>query len=489
MQQDVVLKIGKRTFFTAVIILGLLMLTVGVLTLVIPAGHYDRIEQGGREVLLPGSFHFVDQPDFPVWRWLTAPLEVLGSEDGPMIIVIIVFVLAIAGSVTLLEKSQVLARIISGIVRRFMDRKYVLMGLIVFLFMAMGAFLGTFEENVALVPIVIALAYTLKWDSLVGLGMSLLASCFGFTAAITNPFSIAITQSIADLPLYSGSAYRVLIFFVYYALLMSFLVRYAKRIERNPERSLVYGDDTVIRAKYASAEALSGALEQKTQAERDQLDRAIKLFGFYLIGILILVVAASFVEFLSSLLLPLIGLSFFLASVAAARLSGQSGKTILRTLGASYLAISPGFVLILMAMSVKYIIDQGGIMDTILYYAAEFIAGRSPYLTVLLVYLLILLLELFVGSSSAKAFLLMPLIAPLAELVGITRQVAVLAFSFGDGFSNVLYPTNPVLLICLGLTVVTYPKWFRWTYKLQLAAFALACLFLVIGVAFHYGPF
>ena len=93
------------------------------------------------------------------------------------------------------------------------------------------------------------------------------------------------------------------------------------------------------------------------------------------------------------------------------------------------------------------------------------------------------------GSSSAKAFLVMPLIAPLADLVGITRQASVLAFSFGDGFSNMLYPTNPVLLICLGLTVVTFPKWMKWTYKLQLAALAIACGFLLIGVAVQYGPF
>ena len=110
-------------------------------------------------------------------------------------------------------------------------------------------------------------------------------------------------------------------------------------------------------------------------------------------------------------------------------------------------------------------------------------------MAILLIYALILLLELFVGSSSAKAFLVMPIIAPLSDLVGITRQTSVLAFSFADGFSNIIYPTNPVLLICLGLTVISYTKWMKWTIKLQLVSLALACVFVLIGVAINYGPF
>jgi uncharacterized ion transporter superfamily protein YfcC len=161
----------------------------------------------------------------------------------------------------------------------------------------------------------------------------------------------------------------------------------------------------------------------------------------------------------------------------------------MRIIGRGMAGIAPGIVLILLAMSVKFIITNGGIMDTVLYYTAGAIRTTSPFVAVLLIYVLILLLELFIGSSSAKAFLVMPLIAPLSDLVGITRQTSVLAFCFGDGFSNIIYPTNPVLLICLGLTVVTYPKWFKWTYKLQLASLALACIFLIISIAVGYGPF
>lgn len=488
-QTEASIKIGKKTFLTAVIILGLLMISVGILTLVIPTGSYDRVVTEGRETVVEGSFHYTDAGQFPVWRWFTAPIEVLGSADGAVVIVIIFFLLAVSGAFSLLESSDVMSLGIMKVVHKFKNYKYILLSVIVFFFMLLGAVLGTFEENIALVPIIIALSYCLGWDSLVGLGMSLLASCFGFTAAITNPFSIAITQQISDLPLYSGSGLRILIFLTYYLLIMVFLIRYAKRVEKDPTRSLVYGDDELLRSKYASPDSVEKMLGNKSPEELKKLKRAAFAFGIFVFLIFAVIVTASFLPSLSDLELPIIGLLFLIGGVISAGIAGVRSKKRLVILGKSAAGVAPGVILILMAMSVKFIISHGGIMDTILYYTSNAITKTSPYVAILLIYALILLLELFVGSSSAKAFLVMPLIAPLSDLVGITRQTSVLAFCFGDGFSNVLYPTNPVLLICLGLTVVTYTKWIKWTLKLQLLAFAIACGYLFLGIAINYGPF
>lgn len=487
--QDVSIRIGKRTFLIAFCILLLLMVSVGVLTRVIPTGSYDRVMSDGKEVLVQGSFHWTQTARLPIYRWLTAPVEVLFSADGAVVVVIIFFLLAVSMAFALLEKSDILSLFIVGMVRRFSGKKYLLMAVIVFFFMLLGAVLGTFEENIALVPLLIALAYCLGWDSLVGLGMSLLASCFGFTAAISNPFSIAITQKIAGLPLYSGAEYRMAIFLAYYALVMVFLVRYAKKIERNPEKSLVYGEDQALRDKYRDVGCIQRTLDQKTPEAYRRTRRAGLVAAVFMGVILVLIACSSFVPLLSDLILPLIGLLLLLAGLIASAVAGVAGRVRLKTALAAAGGIAPGIVLILMAMSVKWIVNNGGVMDTILYYTANAILTTSPYVAILLVYALILVLELFVGSSSAKAFLVMPLIAPLSDLVGITRQSAVLAFCFGDGFSNIVYPTNPVLIICLGLTVVTYPRWMKWTFKLQLTALGLACVFLLIGVAMGYGPY
>lgn len=266
-QVEASIKIGKRTFLTAVIILGLLMITVGILTLVIPTGSYDRVVTEGRETVVEGSFHFTNTVQFPIWRWFTAPIEVLWSADGAVVIVIIFFLLAVSGAFSLLESSDVMSLGILKIVQKFKNYKYLLLSVIVLFFMLFGAVLGTFEENIALVPIIIALCYCLGWDSLVGLGMSILASCFGFTAAITNPFSIAITQQISDLPLYSGSGLRILIFLTYYLLTLVFLIRYAKRIEKDPTRSLVYKEDEYLRSKYSTSSGFEQILGNKSMEE------------------------------------------------------------------------------------------------------------------------------------------------------------------------------------------------------------------------------
>jgi uncharacterized ion transporter superfamily protein YfcC len=486
-RQEASLKIGKRTFIIAFIILFLLMMTVGVLTRVIPTGSYERIVVDGKETIVQDSFRFTDAAKLPIFRWFTAPIEVLGSSDGVVVIVIIFFLLAVSMAFSLLEKSDIMSLFISKAVRKFGNRKYLLMAVIVFFFMLTGAVLGTFEENIALVPLIVALAYCLGWDSLVGLGMSMLASCFGFTAAITNPFSIAITQEISGLPLYSGSGYRIIIFLVFYGVLFLFLYRYARKIEKNPEKSKVYGDDVSLREKYSDTDSLNRMISRKTPEEYGKLKKASLAFGAFLVLMLILLVAASFVSILSDLMLPILGILLLAGGLVASGIAGLRRR--LKIIGSAAAGIAPGIVLILMAMSVKFIISNGGIMDTILYYTANAIRTTSPFVAILLIYALILLLELFVGSSSAKAFLVMPLIAPLSDLVGITRQTSVLAFSFADGFSNMIYPTNPVLLICLGLTVVSYAKWMKWTIKLQLISLALACAFVLIGVAVHYGPF
>lgn len=483
------LKIGKRTFLTAVAILGILMLLAGILTLVVPAGSYERIAADGREMIDPGSFHYTPEADYPVWRWLTAPVEVLAGPDGPTVLVIIFFILSIAAAFSLLEKSGVLAEMISRIVKRFEKRKYLLLSAIVLFFMLLGAVLGTFEENIALVPIVIALAHFLGWDSLVGLGMSILASCFGFAAAISNPFSIAITQKLSGLPLYSGSGYRIIIFIFFYLLVDVFLIRYARKIERKPELSLVYAEDAPLRARYSAKGAFSGLENGGFDAGNARLGRAMACFIVFMGLIFAAIIAASMLEGLSDLIMPIIGVLFLAGGIIASGMAGLKAETGWSTVYKGILGMAPGIVLILMAMSVKFIISMGGIMDTILHGAAYAISGMSPYAAVFMIYVLVLVLELFIGSSSAKAFLIMPIVAPLADLIGVTRQSSVLAFCFGDGFSNVLYPTNPVLLICLGLTVVSYPRWFKWTIKLQLAAFAASCVFLAAAVALKLGPF
>jgi len=418
-----------------------------------------------------------------VWRWITAPVEVLWGPDAVTIITIIIFLLMVGSSFAVLDASGILKAAIGRIVRAFGGKKYLLLLAVTLFFMLLGAFFGIFEEVVPLVPLMIALAYLLGWDSLVGLGMSILATNLGFSAAITNPFTIGVAQKLAGLPLFSGAWFRVPIFIAIYVVLAVFLVSYAKRVERKPESSPVFEQDRAEREKYRTFE-----LDALARAQ-PQLGRAVMWFAVFVVLILAVLIAGPFIPPISSLSLPLVGLLFLIGGIGAGLMSGTPGKAMWKAVRDGVTGIAPSIPLILMAASVKHIVAQGGIMDTILHSASGAFAQTDPFVATLMVYVLALAIEFFVASGSAKAFLLMPILLPLADLVGITRQVTVTAYCFGDGFSNLAYPTNPVLLICLGLTVVSYPQWLKWTAKLWLGILAVTIVFLGIGVAIHFGPF
>lgn len=483
MEQKAGAQISTRAFVQSLIILIVLMLAAGVLTLVVPAGSYARTVQAGREIIDPQSFQQIARPDYPIWRWLTAPVEVLWGPDAVTIITIIVFLLMVGSAFAVLDKSGILKATIGRIVQAFGGRKYALLLAIALFFMLLGAFFGIFEEVVPLVPLMIALAYLLGWDSLVGLGMSILATNLGFSAAITNPFTIGVAQKIAGLPLFSGAWLRVPIFLAIYAVLAVFLVSYARRVDRHPQSSPVYEQDRVEREKYKALD-----LHALAQAQ-PRLGKAVSWFAVFIILILAVLVAGPFIPEISSFSLPLVGVLFLIGGIGAGVMSGASGRTVWRAVLDGMSGIAPSIPLILMAASVKHIVAQGGIMDTILHSASLAFAQTSPFTAVLMVYVLALVIEFFVASGSAKAFLLMPILLPLSDLVGLTRQVTVTAYCFGDGFTNLAYPTNPVLLICLGLTVVSYPQWLKWTARLWLGVLAVTVVFLVIGVAIHFGPF
>ncbi len=482
MEPQAGVRISTRAFIQSLVILFVFMMVAGLLTRIVPAGAYDRLSVNGREVIDPASYRVTPQPDYPIWRWFTAPVEVLGAPGNLTIIVIIIFILFIGSSFAVLDRSGIVRAAIGRIVGRFGREKYALLLVISFFFMALGAFFGIFEEVVPLVPVMVALSYSLGWDALVGLGMSVLATNLGFSAAITNPFTIGVAQKLAELPTFSGWWLRVPIFLVIYVLFAVFLTNYARSIERDPTRSPVYREDLAEREKYRAMQVGPGD-------EPPRVGRALVWFGAFTLIIPVVLVAGPFIPALSDYMLPVMGLLFFFAGVGAGLLSGVGSRTVGRALIEGWKGVAACIPLILMAASIRHIVVQGGIMDTILHWASRPFSQASPLVAVLAMYGLTLILEFFVPSGSAKAFLMMPILLPLGELLGITRQTIVLAYCFGDGFSNMVYPTNAVLLISLGLTSVSYPKWLKWSLPLWVWVVLTAVVFMAVAAVIRYGPF
>jgi uncharacterized ion transporter superfamily protein YfcC len=476
------IRISRKAFLQAVLIILGLMLAAGIMTRVIPAGHYARTEVDGRDVIDAESFAFIDRPDYPIWRWLTAPFEIFAADGSATVIGVIVFIVLVGIAFAVMDKSGILNYVIHSIVQKFGKKKYALLLVLTFFFMALGGFFGILEEAVPLVPIIIILAYTLGWDSLTGLGISILATNVGFSTAVFNFFTIGTAQRLAGLPLFSGWGPRVILFIIVYFILGAFLVRYAKRVERKPESSPVFKEDQVERIKFGVFKLDS------TSANNPRMKHASIFMGSCFVLILVAVMTFSWIESLNDLAMPLSGLLFVIGGIGAALIAGV-GRGAWKAVRDGFIGIAPAIPLLMMAASVKHIIASGGILDTILHWAANIFTGTSPFISALIIYGMTLVLELFVTSGSAKALLVIPILMPLADLVGVSRQIAVSAYCFGDGFSNLVYPTNALLLITLSLTVVPYAKWVKWLLILWLWVFLATVAFLAIAVLINYGPF
>ena len=203
---------------------------------------------------------------------------------------------------------------------------------------------------------------------------------------------------------------------------------------------------------------------------------------------LIFSLSSSVVQGMSDLAFPVTTALFLIGGVGSALFSGMGAGEVARTFGSGIVGMAPGIVLMLLAAGVKHVIASAGILDTIIFTGARIVAGMPRVFAAGMIYLLVLIMNFFIPSASAKSLIMMPILAPLADVVGLNRQIAVLAFQFGDGFSNVIYPTNPITLISLALAGVSYPHWFRQTLGLQLAVLAVTALFLVAAVAIGLGP-
>ncbi len=472
-KNDSSFQINKRSLLTAALIIFILIILTWVLTLFVPPGEY-AIQDGSTETYLQTG----EAGQYPVYNIILSIFKSFapGGDVNLVMIVIMLFILLIGGSFTVLDRSGILRAVIAKIAQKMYSRKRLLIAVVSFTFMFLGSFFGILEEIVPLIPLMVGLSFMLGWDSLMGLSLSLLSASFGFAAALFNPFSIGVAQQLAGVPLYSGTWLRLIFFIVTYGILLLFLLRYAKKLDANPMSSRVYEEDTQRREKYRmSPEQIQEAAQFKKGP--------ILFVGLLLAFMLVYLIAAPFLG-IADYSMIVIAVIFILASVVGSKLAGYKGTA--KAFFGGILDIAPGIVLIPMAMAVSTIMQESGIQATIIHGASAAISQSSPYLNVLIIFALILVLELFVSQASAKAFLVMPLIVPLAAVSGISAQTTVFTYALGDGFLNVLYPTNAMLLIALGLTTVSYTKWFRFTIWLQLILMAVSAGFLMLAVTVGY---
>lgn len=458
------------------------IVAAAALSWVVPSGHFERVERtaGGltRQVVVPGSYTTLPKHltveglllSSAAPKGWASPVGLQGIltaiPRGLEQSADIVFFIFILGAVFgILQRTGVIAAGLHALVERFRDRAGLLVAMVMVLAGIGGSTLGMGEEFIPLVPVFLALSRQLGYDRLFGLAVINLASVVGFAAATTNPFTVAIAQDLAELPIGSGIGLRVALFVVSMAVTIAYLLRYGARVRANPEVSLVRDLPEVPLPDPSTIPPFSGR------------HAAILLFGACVFAGMMWGVQA-----LGWWMADMAG-AFLLIGLAAAALGGLSAD---ETVDAAIHGMKDMVVAALVvgvARGLVVVLEDASVLDTLIQLAATTLDGLPPWMAAQGMLVFQTGLNFLVPSGSGQAAVTMPLMAPLADLLGLQRQVAVLAFQCGDGMSNMIIPTSGSLMAMLAMADVPYERWLRFSLPLFGILLAISALFLGIAVS------
>lgn len=447
-----------------------IMVFMAALTYILPAGQYDTVEKDGRTYTVAGSYHSVQANPQGLGALLTAPAK--GFEKCADIIVFIF----ITGAVfTILERTGTVNAFIVGTSYLFSQReklKKFFIPVSMLLFSLGGAVFGMEEETLIFIPLFIPLALSLGYDSVVGVSIPFLGAWVGFGSAFMNPFTVGISQGIAQLPLYSGMGYRLIVWIICTAVVIGFVMWYGEKIRKNPSKSITYLPDQE-RRKNLQLDGLS-----KPEFKKSHL----LIAGVFALSMLFLVYGVAklgwYIIEISGLFL---GVGILCAILGRLRLN-QTTDAIID--GArSMVSVA---VMLALARAIVVIAGDGRILDTVLYAIAKAIGNLHPLAAAEGMFWAHSFINFFVASGSGQAVLTMPVMIPLSDLIGVSPQLSILAYQFGEGWTNAIIPTAPVTMAAIGMAGIPWLTWAKWNWPLQVILAILSMLLLVPAYLMHW---
>ncbi len=454
------------------VIVGALVAIVLAMSWVIPSGSYERVERAGRQITVPGTYHEVAKVRLgPQWLMI-APIK--GFLDGALIIA---FLLLIGGSFNVIQETGVVHFTIKRLTAALRSRPFLeklLIPVMMIIFSLGGSIFGMGEETIPFILIFVPLALSLGYDSIVGTAIPFLGAAAGFAAAFFNPFTVGIAQGLSGLPLYSGLGYRVVSWFIGTGVMIAWVMVYAARVKKNPQSSPVYELD---RARDLSAYAVEDEAEPWTARRALVLILFLASMATLIWGIL---EKQWFIEEIGALFLAMGLLMGFVA--------GQNGSEIAKNFVAGAKDMVGVTLIIACGRALLIIAREGAVLDTVLYWGSRSISGLPAIVAAQVMFFIQGIINFFIHSGTAQAALTMPIMTPLADLVGITRQTMVYAFQLCE-FINPILPTSAVTMGVLGMAKIPWETWARWFFPLMIALVVLSLLLLIPPVLVHWGPF
>ncbi len=472
------INISKTTFLQVVILLVAMLVVASVLTYIIPRGSFGTaVGENGEEIVDYSVYE--EQKDLPgvhPVKAIFAPVLVFASGDGLALLMLSLFLFVISAAFQVMNDVGGIRSLIGGVSRTFRNRRRLLLVLVAFLFYCFGSFLGLFEEMLTMLPIVAVLCLTLGFDSFTGFLCCILACGFGFAGAVTNPFTVLLASQIIDVNPMTKIWFRLIVFVVMFALFLAFLFVYLRRIAKAPEKSYTFSRDQALLAQMNGEEL---ATDDPAREKRAQI-----VYTVFLSVALGLIILCSSLSVLRDYTVPVLIAYFLFFGIGAGILVSRQPKKVFASFGKGFLSALPTIAIIALAASVKYVFAEGSVFPTIVHWINTLAEGKSPLLIALIIYLIVLMLEFFISSSTAKAVMVMGLLA--VANIGLSKEMLVLLYTFADGYTNVLFPTSPVLLLSLSMIEMDYFKWLKKSWWLFLANFALVVGFILLAVGVQY---
>ncbi|SDF83144.1 YfcC family protein [Sporolituus thermophilus] len=430
---------------------------LAALTWIIPAGEYQRVKQGGMTKVVAGTFHTVPANPQGIFDIFAAVVK--GWEQAANLIFMIFF---IGAAIKILEETGVIGAGMTRLVSNLKGKEMYALA-IVTLITSFGGAIGVLANSVvALMPLGLMLSKALGYDEAVGLGMIYLGAYAGFNVGWANVSTVGIAQSIAELPLFSGLWMRVFFHLFNVVIIIAFLYLYCKQIKQDPTKSLTYGLDR------PAASTINGFGEVGEFTLRHKLVTLIVLVGFGAIIYGSMKLNWGISHF---------SIAFLMMGVAGGLTGGLGVNGTCKAFVRGLNSIVFAACVVGMARAISVVMVEGKIIDTIVHYLSLPIGSMGPVLGANMMYVVNIIVNFIIPSGSGQAVTVMPLMVPLADLTGITRQVAVQAFQFGDGFANCIAPTAGTLMACLGIAGIPfdrYAKWFLPVLAVQLLLGAVA---------------
>ena len=457
---------------TLVLIYAMVVLTV-IATWIVPGGAYERVEKEGRTIPVEDSFHFIERQPQGIGALFISPIK--GFMEASYIIV---FIFVVGGAFAVIQKTGAITAFINNLALKFGESKalrVLLIPVTMVIFSLGGAIFGMCEETMPFVLIFVPLALSLGYDTIVGVSIPFVGAAAGFAGAFFNPFTVGIAQGIAGLPLYSGMGYRIIIWALGTAVAVFIVMRYASQILKNPKVSPTYREDQ----------------ERKKSLDLDIANKeGIKLTGthkrvliLFLLGISLLVFGILHYKWYINEIAGLF--------LALGILSGIIGRLKSEELARSFVDGAKDMInaalIIGCARAILVVAMDGKILDTTLFYMARAISNFHPVISSQLMFICQCVINFFVHSGTAQAALTMPIMAPLGDLVGITRQTTVFAFQLAE-YINPVLPTSGVTMGVLGLARLKWEKWAKWLIPLLIIWMIFGFLSLIPPVLMHWGP-